>query len=597
MLSPSFTRFLSIGLLFSLIGALIFGRILVIQNSSDVEKLVDDINDSIQFAKIRVIPERGLILDRNGKLLAASKEVYEVGIDLKLLRLVGAEKSRLEAEYLARTVARITGADYEETLRRAMIDDKNILYMRLVDGVDPLKAAELRAEKANSFEKGNKELRTLVLAPHLQRSYPEKTLGANVIGYVTSLDPQNPRGVNGVEEKYEFLLAKQAVELSIPNNPYDITDISDLPTGANLILTINREIQAEVEKIIDKAVKANGAKSGTIIVTDPRTGEILAMASTPRIDPNEYWRAKEELYLKGIRWNRAVSQLYEPGSVFKPITISLAIQNGVVTRDTHYFDRGYYDVPGKRITNWDGRAYGDQDMTGCLRYSINTCLTSVVLQLGQEKFYAGLKDFGIGQPVNVDLAGEDYYPLRLPGDTNWTILSLANNAFGQGVAVTPLQMMTALSAIANGGKIMAPHILRAYVDNGTQYDIEAHVVNKPITSEVANEVSNMLADAITGEAKTLKIDGYRIAGKTGTAEVPLDGGGYSATKTNASFVGWGPVDDPHFMIYVWLEEPGGSQPFGSVVAAPVFKDVFLACVQLTNLPPDTIRKQLLGADK
>jgi cell division protein FtsI/penicillin-binding protein 2 len=236
-------------------------------------------------------------------------------------------------------------------------------------------------------------------------------------------------------------------------------------------------------------------------------------------------------------------------------------------------------------------------MTGCLRYSINTCLTSVAIQLGDKKFYAGLKEFGIGQPVNVDMAGEDYYPLRLPGDTDWTILSLANNAFGQGVAVTPLQMITALSAVATGGKIMSPHILRAYVDNGTQYDITPQEVNQPISTEVANEVSNMLADAIAGEAKTLKIDGYRIAGKTGTAEVPQAGGRYSATKTNASFVGWGPVDDPHFMIYVWLEEPGGSQPFGSVVAAPIFKDVFLACVQLTNLPPDSIRKQLLGTGR
>ena len=237
-------------------------------------------------------------------------------------------------------------------------------------------------------------------------------------------------------------------------------------------------------------------------------------------------------------------------------------------------------------------------MTGCLEYSLNTCMSWVVNQLGEKKFYEGIKAFGIGQPSNIDLDGEDYYPVRQPGDENWTKLSLANNAFGQGIAVAPIQIITALSAIANDGKMMAPHVLKAVVDNGRQLNNLPQVISQPISKQTANTVNEMLAEAITGEAKILKIDGYRIAGKTGTAEIPIPGGGgYFSNKTNASFVGWGPVDDPRFIIYVWLEEPGGPMPYGSIVAAPIFKDLFMACVQLTNLPPDAIRQQLIGSSK
>jgi cell division protein FtsI/penicillin-binding protein 2 len=588
------TRFFSVGIFFSLVGAIIIAQMVSIQNRPDV-KGVDtyykDNNDVISFT---IVPERGAIYDRNGKLIAGSKEVYEIGIDFKVVRQ---ETWDEEIAMMAKEVQRITGWD---TTALAGVTAKNVgkqQYMRLADGVDTPEADELLARKKELATAGKAYMRSLVIVPHLQRSYPEGTLAANILGYVTSLDAANPRGVNGVEGRLNSYLAGNAVTVSIPRSPYDITTIPNIPSGASVILTLDREIQAAVEKIIDKATKDNGALSGTAIVLDPRTGEIIAMASTPRINPNEYWVVKKELLDKKIPWNRAISQLYEPGSVFKPITIGLAMDAGVITKDTVYNDVGYFDAPGKRIMNWDGRAYGKQNITGCLQYSLNTCLSWVVNQLGEKKFYEGIKAFGIGQLSNVDLDGEDYYPVRLPGDTNWTLLSLANNAFGQGVAVAPIQMISALSAVANDGKIMAPHILRAVIDKGRQYNNPPQVVNQPITAKTANTLSDMLAEAIQGESKVLKMDGYRIAGKTGTAEIPMPNGGYMSNQTNASFVGWGPVDDPRFMVYVWLEQPGGPMPFGSVIAAPVFKDIFMTCVQLTNLPPDAIRKQLMGTKK
>jgi cell division protein FtsI/penicillin-binding protein 2 len=588
------SRFFSIGVLFSLIGALIFGQMVSIQNRSDikdVDTFYKDYNDVITFT---VIPERGAIYDRNGKLIAGSKEVYEVGIDFMVVKQ---ETWDEEIATMAKEVQRITGWDCTLLLNVTAKSVGKQQYMRLADGVEPAQAEELVARKKELALSGKSYMRSLVVVPHLQRSYPEGSLAANVLGYVTSLDAANPRGVNGVEGRHNSYLAGTAVTVSIPRSPYDITTIPNIPSGASLILTLDREIQAAVEKIIDKATKDNGALSGTAIVLDPRTGEILAMASTPRINPNEYWLVKKELLDKKIPWNRAISQLYEPGSVFKPITIALAMDAGVITKDTVYNDRGFFDAPGKRILNWDGRAYGSQNITGCLQYSLNTCLSWVVNLLGEKKFYEGIKSFGIGQLSNVDLDGEDYYPVRLPGDENWTKLSLANNAFGQGVAVSPIQMISALSAIANDGKIMAPHILRAVIDKGRQYNNPPQVSSQPITAGTANTLSNMLAEAIQGESKVLKMEGYKIAGKTGTAEIPMPNGGYMSNQTNASFVGWGPVDDPRFMVYVWLEQPGGPMPFGSVIAAPVFKDIFMTCAQLTNLPPDAIRKQLTGTKK
>lgn len=591
MNSPQFTRFFSVGIVFSLISVLIFGQMIMIQNRPDMQQLRID-KDQRYSITVNMLPDRGSIYDRNGKLLAGVSEVFEIGIDLKSVK---AETADAETKAIAEAVALVTGKDLGKLLELTQLDRTKYQYMRLANGISPAQVEKLRAMKLDRKNNGANELRTLIMIPHLQRSYPEGSLAANALGYVTSLDPKNPRGVNGVEGRYNAYLAGNAVTLTIPVSPYDITTVSDLPVGASLILTLNREIQSATEAIMDKAVKDTGSLSGTAIVMDPRTGEILAMVSTPRIDPNQYWRVQEELIDKKIPWNRAISQLYEPGSVFKPITMALAIEAGAVQRNTVYKDLGYFDAPGHRITNWDGLAYGNQTMVGCLEHSLNTCLSWVVNQLGDKKFYEGLKAFGIGQLSNVDLDGEDYYPVRLPGDGNWTKLSLANHSFGQGIMVAPIQLITALSAIANDGKMMAPHILQAVIDNGRQYNNPPQIVSQPISAKTANEVSDMLAEAVAGEAKWFKIDNYRVAGKTGTAEIALpNGGGYLSNKTNASFVGWGPVDDPHFIIYVWLEQPGGPQPFGSIVAAPVFRDIFLTCTQLTNLPPDAIRKQLLG---
>jgi cell division protein FtsI/penicillin-binding protein 2 len=323
---------------------------------------------------------------------------------------------------------------------------------------------------------------------------------------------------------------------------------------------------------------------------DPNTGEILSMATTPRLNPNQYWKYAE-VFPNATPFNRAISQTYEPGSVFKVLTMAAGLDTGTVTPETPFMDTGVFMIGGGYINNWDGSAWGMQDMVGCMQHSLNVCLAWLASELGSTRFYDYVRSFGIGHLTGVDLSGEATYPLRLPGDGQWYPVDLGTNSFGQGLAATPIQMVMAASALANGeGKMMAPHILRAMVENGRQYNTNSQVVGQPITAQTAQTLTTMLVKSLEEESSDALVPGYSLAGKTGTAEIATPVG-YSSDLTNASFVGWGPADDPRFLVYVWLEKPRTSK-WGSVVAAPVFSEVAKSLVVLMKIPPDEQRQQL-----
>jgi cell division protein FtsI/penicillin-binding protein 2 len=348
-----------------------------------------------------------------------------------------------------------------------------------------------------------------------------------------------------------------------------------------------------VEKVLDESVAKTKSDSGTIVVLDPKTGEILAMASTPRMDPNKYWDYQKTFH-DGTETDRAVSQMYEPGSVFKVLTMATGMDTGTVTPDTVYLDRGTIEVGGITITNWDFLAHGPQTMEGCMQLSLNVCLAWVATQIGEKNFYAYLDKFGIGRMTNVDLSGEVDWPVLLPGQPGWTPFSLGANAYGQGVNVTPIQLASAISAVANHGEMMAPHILKAIVANGKQEARPLRSLGNPISSKTATDLTNMLAQSVESESyQNAHIDGYRIAGKTGTASISVGKLGYITNLTNASFVGWSPIDDPQFLVYVWLEKPKTNM-WGSLVASPVFTEVVRQLVVLMNIPPDDVRAKLKG---
>lgn len=587
-LFSNMTRIKSLGIALSVFILVIGLQMVRIQTSTQAQVL--DKWAKGYGTEVRTIQsERGYIYDRWGHLLAGNREVYEIGVELQYVR---------NPVSIASALATILGKDYNEmlTLVNTPYVPGESVYVTVADFIPGGTVNELwtlkdQYEEANLYGEDPElpSLRGLVWTPHLERFYPEGTLASNVLGFYTYYDRDKGNGYFGVEEKYNDLLSGIKQKVVIPLDPYELEEIPSAPAGASLVLTIDREIQRTVEKILDNAVAKNKAQNGTIIVMNPKNGEILAMASTPHLDPNTYWEY-EKVFTAGVAYNMAVNQIYEPGSVFKVITMASALDAGVVNWDTPFNDTGVIEVGGWPIYNWDRGAWGAQNMIGCMQHSLNVCLSWVALQLGPDQFYDYLNRFGIGHRTNIDLAGEEVYPLSIPGDPTWYSINLATNSFGQGVAVTPIQMIMAASALANDGKMVAPHVLHSYIQNGQQYYTNPQIVGAPIKAETADVITEMLAISLEQEASDALVEGYRVAGKTGTAEIAVNGQ-YSSGATNASFVGWGPADDPQFLVYVWLQKPKSSI-WGSVVAAPVFQDVVEQLVVLMNIPPDDLRRTL-----
>jgi len=581
----NFTRFKFLAVLLTLFALVIFVQMVRIQNSTDAEYL-DKWAANYGYEVRTIQSERGYIYDRWGNLLAGNKEVYEIGIELQFVKNPAA---------IASTMSNLLDLDYGFVFKAASTAyvPGQTVYITLADyilysQIEELSALKTKYENNNPYgdDPNKPSLRGLVWTPHLQRTYPEHTLASNVLGFYTFYDREGGAGYYGVEEKYDALLAGTKKNVMISLDPYEMQKIPTAPPGASLVLTIDREMQRSVEKILDQAVAANKADSGSIIVMNPENGEILAMANTPRIDPNAYWEY-EDIFPAGSSYNKSVNQVYEPGSIFKVLTMAAALDANVVTPLTPFTDLGVINVGGWDIYNWDRGAWGEQNMIGCMQHSLNVCLSWIATQLGPDRFYDYLERFGIGHRTNVDLAGEEVYPLSVPGDPTWYTVNLATNSFGQGVAVTPIQFLMAASSIANDGMMMAPHVLKSYIQDGKQYDTTPQVVGKPISAETARTLTDMLAISLEQEASDALIEGYRVAGKTGTAEIAVNGQ-YSSNQTNASFIGWGPVDDPKFIVFVWLEKPRSSI-WGSIVAAPVFRDVVSEIVVLMDIPPDAVR--------
>ncbi len=555
----------------------------------------DLIEKSAEYQGIKktVYPPRGTIYDRSGYVLATNQIGYELGIDLKLVsdpESIAFAAASLVEDLAYGEILEIASTEKQEPENRyfvlsSYVSKEKIKELEQLEETYALRRQDSRSTKPN--------LNGLIWTPMQQRTYPEGALAANVLGFYNYFSRETAQGVYGVEEAYNQLLTGKPENVYLPNDPNLVEALPDINPGASLVLTIDRDIQKMLEDTLREAIEWSGAEGGTIIVSDPETGEILGMASAPFFDPNKYWEYEETF--PGITpYNRAVGAAYEPGSVFKVITMAAALDSGVVEPTTTYMDAtGVYWVEGSwPIYNWNGGAWGEQTMTGCMEHSLNVCLAYVALErLEEDLFYHYLQSFGFGRSTGIDLASEANYPLRLPDNNQWVSLDLATNSFGQGIAVTPIQMVAAISAIANDGRMMTPHVVRSVVDRGQQYNVTPQLINAPISAEAARDVTQMLQVALEEEASNAMVAGYSLAGKTGTGEIPTEFG-YTSELTNTSFVGWGPTEDPKFVVYVWLEKPTISK-WGSDVAAPVFGDVVEQLVVLMRIPPDHVRLSML----
>ena len=574
---------------FCLVSVIMFARIIMLMTDDNAIRLKAETEDDYNYMTVEVSSERGNIYDRQGYLLAGNTVSYTVALNLQYANGHG--------DFIAKYIAPIFDLDEDEVREAAEIPyqtgssvEWTLTNYATKDQIDQLEITKNTLDRSYSGRNDNPEdLDAVIYYPNVHRYYPNDELAFNIIGFYPFMN-SNSFASYGIEQYYDDILEAKTISHRFSLDPNIPDRIPDLPNGASIVLTIDRKVQAITEEIIKNAVETNKAVSGTILITNPKTGEVLAMATYPSVNLNEYWETAEK-FTKDNKYNPAVMQPYEPGSVFKVLTMAIAIDTGAVKPSTVYNDTGTYNVLGTDIYNWDRGAWGPQSMVGCLQHSLNTCMAYLADLVGAETFYEYLDKFGLDDPTGIELAQEDYYPITKPGDSMWTPISLSTASFGQGLMVTPIQMVTAVSALANDGVMMKPHIVREIRYNGEVQKVEPEAVGQPISAETARTVTEMLATSIEIEASDAQVDGIRIAGKTGTGEISVEGQGYVLNTTNASFVGWGPADDPQFIVYVWVQQPEVNI-WGSEVSAPVFSEVVEAVAPYLRVPDDDTRECL-----
>ncbi|MGC8826751.1 MAG: peptidoglycan D,D-transpeptidase FtsI family protein, partial [Anaerolineae bacterium] len=310
----------------------------------------------------------------------------------------------------------------------------------------------------------------------------------------------------------------------------------------------------------------------------PRSGEILASASYPAYAPARYTEASPEVWA-----DPAISRQYEPGSVFKVVTLAAGLNAGVITPQSTYVDSGCIELGGEPICNMNKTPYGLVDMQDVLVYSLNLGSTFVSTRLGPKDFYEYVRLFGFGERTDVDLAQEVAGDVHWYGTSKFHESDLGTNSFGQGIAVTPLQMLTAISAVANDGVLMHPHAVKGIIYQGRVVEIQPYAVRQVIQPAVARTLTDMLVKAVEQGVPQAAVPGYRVAGKSGTAQIP-EGGGYAQDRVIASFVGYLPAENPQLAILVKIDEPKG-ETLGARVAGPVFSRVASQLVQIFGIPP------------
>lgn len=551
-----------LGVIFGIVTALVIWRLVSLQIYVDTAYFAEQALTEYRN-QVTVTPPRGEIYDRNGVLLATNSVEYEIGLSPQLI---------LNRQRTAEQLSEATGLAYEELLED--MSNPDVPWVSLVP----------RANAAMGQRVMALDLDGVVINPLTKRYYPHSLLASHLLGFVN----ESNEGYYGIEGYWNDVLQGQVGIAEQSRIPFDASRGEGWRNGSDLYLTIDSEVQYLAESTLDAALQSTGAQTGTIIVMHPRTGEVLAMASRPAYDPNQYRFTDPTLWI-----DPAISKQFEPGSTIKALTMAIALENGIVEAESTYEDRGVLNIGGIEVKNWDENAYGLTTMTELLGKSLNVGAATLSRDLGPIKFYAGMDAFRIGQVTNIDLDGEIPGSVPKPGFEGWFESSLATHSFGQGMAITPLQVVTAMSAIANDGLLMQPHMLTMSKDaDGTITYYRPTVVGRAISPETAIILRQMMATALEQEASAALVPGYRIAGKTGTAQIPGPGG-YEPDATIATFVGFAPVDDPQFIVFVKLDRPTSSE-WGSQTAAPVFSEIVKRLVVLLEIPPDDVRRALGG---
>lgn len=514
---------------------------------------------------IPYVAKRGEIWDRNGVQLAyniSSPTVWAIPVQVK------------NHEETAATLSRLLDMPQESILKK--LKTKSMI-VKLAPG-----GRKITLEKADEIQGLN--LPGIVVAEDNKRFYPYGSLAAHLLGF-TGIDNQ---GLTGVESKYNEMLSgiqgnvswlSDAAGRQMPNS----SDMYVEPReGLTLQLTIDQEIQTVMERELDQAMTSLQADSIIAIAMDPSNGEILGMASRPTYEPDKYKEVPSEVYNR----NLPIWMTYEPGSTFKIITLAAALEeNKVDLKNERFFDPGAVEIGGARLRCWKKGGHGSQTFLEVVENSCNPGFVALGNRLGKDTLFQYIKDFGFGTKTGIDIGGEEngiLFKLSQVGP-----VELATTAFGQGVSVTPIQQVAAVSAAINGGTLYKPHVAKAFINRESGQVVqtmEPEAVRQVISEETSREVREALESVVAkGTGRNAFIDGYRVGGKTGTAQKVVNGR-YSPNEHIVSFIGFAPADDPKVVIYVAVDNPQGIQ-FGGIVAAPIVRNIMEDALTILDIPP------------
>ncbi len=529
-----------------------------------------------------VFPRRGIIKDRNGKVLAQSATSESIAVRPSEIS---------DPKKVASLLAPILDLDEEDLYKK--VSNTSSTYVWIKRQVDKDTANEIRALNIKGID----------FTEEPKRYYPHRNLAAHVLGFTMKYaEPKEGlKGQEGVELYYDKYLkgfpGKIVMEADVHGRemPYNVDRYIPPVNGLNLTLTLDQVIQYFTEREVDNAVAKYNPKKVYAIVMDPNTGEILAMVNRPDFDPNEPPRQFENFeemqeYVK----NFACKDNIDPGSTFKVITSAAGLEEGVISLDSTFNCPGFKMVDGQKINCWKSGGHGHQTFSEAVEHSCNPVFMETALRLGTDKFYHYLNEFGFGQLTGVDVLGEEK-GIIMPRQTVKNV-DLARMGFGQAVTVTPLQLITAISAVINGGKLMKPHLAKELCEPVVDEDgQETERLVKAITPQrvrqvISPETSKIMCQVLEGVVKdgsgrNAYIPGYRVGGKTGTAQKYGPGGKILPNKNISSFVGFAPADDPQVIVLFMVDEPETSVTFGSVIAAPYVKKILEDTLKYWGVEP------------
>lgn len=543
----------------------IIGKVIYIQ-VFEYDKL-SKLSNELWSREFPIEGNRGIIYDRNYTVLADN---------ITTTSLVLIPNQIKEKDRAIKELSKILGVTEKEM-------SKHVNKKTSIERVHP-EGRRLSFDVADKIAALN--LEGVYLVKESKRNYPYDKSLSHVLGYV-GIDNQ---GLSGLELQYNDYLTGEYGSIKYfsdaKGNKLSLNEIYEEPQdGVNILLTINNEIQMSVERELDNAVSKYNPEHALAIVMDPNSGEILGMSSRPNFSPSNY----KQYTLEEINRNLPIWMNYEPGSTFKIITLATALNENLVDLENeHFYDGGSVRVANAKIKCWKTGGHGDQTFLQVVENSCNPGFVALGRRIGKETLFSYIDKFGFGEKTGIDLNGEAtgiIFDLDKVGE-----VELATTAFGQGVSVTPIQQITAVSAAINGGKLYKPYIVKSLLEPETNTPIKTNekvLVRDVITSETSKKVAHALESVVTnGSGRNAYIEGYRVGGKTGTAQKVKDGS-YMHGNYILSFIGFMPADDPKVVVYVAIDNPKGVVQYGGTVAAPIAKAILEDCASALNIKKRT----------